>query len=148
MANDDSDKQIKSDDEWKERVRAESAALDAESAPAEIEQVQSQDEAFSAATEQATSSRPRIEPNQLPPASVTTLISMFSTQAMVALGMLADPSTGEADMQPALARHFIDLLGVVSEKTKGNLTDDESELLETSLHELRMAFVHMTRQTT
>ena len=146
MATDDSGRQIKSDDEWKARVRAEAAALDGEAAAEDEDRPQG--DAARAAADPAKSSRPQIEPNQLPPASVTTLISMFSTQAMVALGMLADPTTGEAELQPALARHFIDLLGVVADKTRGNLTDDESKLLETSLHELRMAFVHMTRQST
>lgn len=76
---------------------------------------------------------------------MTTLISMLSTQAMVALGMLPDPSTGQPDAQPALARHFIDLLGVIEDKTRSNLSADEQRLLDASLHELRMIFVQVSR---
>jgi hypothetical protein len=44
--------------------------------------------------------------------------------------------------QPKLARHLIDTLGVLEEKTKGNLTGEESQLLDNILHELRMIFVN------
>jgi len=92
------------------------------------------------------SDRPlEIDPSQIPPATMTTFISMLSTQAMVALGLLAHPQTGRNERQLPLARHFIDLLAVLETKTRGNLTSDEAKLLEMSLHELRMAFVQMSR---
>lgn len=138
MSNPEADRVVKSDDVWKERVRAEAAG---EPTPM----------AESPAVDSATDSgatrppRPTIEPHQLPPATMTTLVSMLGTQAMVALGVLPDLSTGESEPQPALARHFIDLLGVVEEKTKENLTIDEQRMLNTTLHELRMVFVQVTK---
>ena len=46
---------------------------------------------------------------EMPPASFTTLVSMFMSQAMVALGMLANPMTGKSDPQLPVAKHFIDI---------------------------------------
>jgi hypothetical protein len=71
---------------------------------------------------------------------------MFSTQAMVALGMLPDPEGGSPEQHPELARHFIDLLSVVEKKTRGNLTTAEERFLKQSLHELRIAFVESQRR--
>lgn len=77
----------------------------------------------------------------IPPADFTTLITMFSTQAMVALGFLAHPASGKPEPNRDLAKHFIDLLGVVEEKSRGNLSSGEQKLLDGTLYELRMAFV-------
>jgi hypothetical protein len=74
------------------------------------------------------------------------LVQMFSTQAIVALGLVPDPQTGQTTPRPNLARHFIDLLGVLETKTKGQLTRDEEQLLTANLHELRMAYVECSRQ--
>ncbi|MCA9092242.1 MAG: DUF1844 domain-containing protein [Planctomycetaceae bacterium] len=84
--------------------------------------------------------------SQLPPADFSMLISMFSTQAMVALGMIPEPSTGKPRTQLPLARHFIDLLSVLEEKTKGNLADRESSGLTENLHYLRMLYLETTKQ--
>ena len=77
----------------------------------------------------------------LPPANFTMLLAMFSTQAMVALGMIPHPGTGKPMPNLDLAKHFIDLLGVVEEKTRGNLNDSEKSQLEQALHDLRMLYV-------
>jgi hypothetical protein len=137
MSNTDSNQPIKSDDEWKERVRAEAVRAGSPSASTD-------EPAGSGATSPPPKSRPQIEARQLPPANLSTLVSMLGTQAMVALGVLPDPSTGEADLQPALAKHFIDLLGMLEVKTKEHLTIDEQRMLNSTLHELRMAFVHVS----
>ena len=65
-------------------------------------------------------------------------------QAQMQLGLLNFGSTGE-DTQPdlALARHSIDLLGMLQEKTKGNLTLEEQRLLENGLTELRFRFIQI-----
>src|SRR5207302_7076555 len=82
----------------------------------------------------------------IPPADFLALVEMFSTQALVALGMISHPSTGKPQPQLQLARHFIDLLAVVEAKTKGNLSAEESSLLDSTLHFLRMTFVEVTRK--
>lgn len=88
----------------------------------------------------------KIDPSQIPEASFPLMISMFTTQAMGALGLIPNPITGEMDFQPELARHYIEMLAVLEEKTKGNLDENEANLMETSLHELRIMFVQNTKK--
>ena len=78
----------------------------------------------------------------MPPASFGMLVTSLATQAMAALGFFPDPSTGETMLNRPIAKHFIDTLSVLDEKTKGNLTDQESEILSQALHQLRMVFVN------
>ncbi len=78
---------------------------------------------------------------ELPPASLAFLITTLGTQAMVALGDVPNPITGKLDPQPKQAKHFIDTLAMLEEKTNGNRTPEESALLSSFLHQLRMAFV-------
>ncbi len=88
-------------------------------------------------------SGPTLSPQQLPQPNFESAVSMFSTQAMVALGLIPNPVTKQPDLQLHLAKHFIDLIGVLEEKTKGNLNQDEATVLQDSLHHLRMAYTHL-----
>lgn len=83
---------------------------------------------------------------RVPPADFQTLVTMFSTQAMVALGLIPHPSSNKPEMQLELARHFIDLLEVVESKSKGNLDPNEAQLISSSLHYLRMSYVEQSRK--
>lgn len=78
----------------------------------------------------------------LPPASFTLLLLSLRTQAEMHLGLLRF-GDGEDQPEPDLgaARHTIDLLAMLQEKTKGNLALDEQRLLENSLTELRFRYV-------
>jgi hypothetical protein len=82
----------------------------------------------------------------LPPASFTFLILSLRAQAEMQLGLMA---YGEEKPEPNLpiARHTIDTLAVLQEKTKGNLTIEEQRLLENSITELRFRFVQVTEDT-
>jgi len=79
----------------------------------------------------------------LPPASFSFLVLSLRAQAEMQLGLmqLGDEKT-EPDLP--LARHTIDLMSVLLEKTRGNLTLDEQRMLENSLTELRFRFVQAT----
>ena len=88
----------------------------------------------------------KIDPSQIPEASFPLMISMFTTQAMGALGLIPNPITGEMEFQPELARHYIEMLAIQEKKTKGNLDENEAKLMETSLHELRIMFVQNTKK--
>lgn len=77
-----------------------------------------------------------------PPASFEILISMMFTQAMAMLGHMPDPASGETTVNKPYAKHYIDTLDMLGEKTKGNLSDDESKILSEALHALRMAYVN------
>ena len=79
-----------------------------------------------------------------PEVSFTALVISLASSAAVHFGDLGDPVTGEK--QPAnliAARHAIDLLSILEEKTKGNLTEDESQVIAQVLAELRMRFVQL-----
>lgn len=74
-----------------------------------------------------------------------SLVSMFGNQAMIALGKLANPVTGKAEKNLEAARFFIDTLDVIEKKTRGNLTPDETKILQASLSDLRIMFVEESK---
>jgi hypothetical protein len=78
----------------------------------------------------------------LPPASFPALVQMLATQAAIFMSDQRDPQTGRSMRHLDLAKHNIDLLRVLEEKTKGNLADEEKKLLDHLLYELRMAYVN------
>jgi hypothetical protein len=77
----------------------------------------------------------------LPAPSLSWLITSLATQALAAMGQLPDPLDGQIVRRPNLARHHIDTLSLLQDKTQGNLSHEESRMLEDVLHQLRMAFV-------
>jgi len=83
-------------------------------------------------------------PGGLPEADFRGLIGALATQAMMYLGAFPDEQ-GRALFAPEYARHYIDLLGVLESKTKGNLTEEESKELTGVLHELRVRFVEIVK---
>ncbi|HVJ84161.1 MAG TPA: DUF1844 domain-containing protein [Caulifigura sp.] len=87
---------------------------------------------------------PKSAPPNLPPASFSMLVQMLATQCMAALGMIAGPD-GKVHKEPAIAKHFVDLLSVLETKCKGNLDATESRMLDSLLHDLRMAYVQSTK---
>ena len=72
------------------------------------------------------------------------LISLLATQALMYLGAIPDQS-GRAMVSLDVAKLNIDLLGVVQDKTKGNLSDEEQQMLDGTLNELRLQFVEVTK---
>ena len=74
----------------------------------------------------------------LPPAGIPSLVQSLATQIALYLGELAQrDETGSFDM----AKHLIDTLGVIEEKTRGNLTPEEQQFLDQALYETRMRFI-------
>jgi hypothetical protein len=121
--------QVVVDEDWKARVAAERrAAREAQRAASDAERHQGPAPDPSAAAE-------------IPEASFPILVSSLATTALVALGQLADPSAGHPVVRPHVARHYIDLLDMLEQKTKGNLTQDEADVLSAALHQLRMLYV-------
>ncbi len=78
---------------------------------------------------------------EIPDASFQMLVTMLATQTMSAMGLFPDPATNEISVDHNVARHLIDTLAMLEEKTKGNLDQQESLLLNDILHQLRMTFV-------
>ena len=77
----------------------------------------------------------------LPKIDFSTFILSLATSALFHMGMTEGPEGKRGEANLPLARQTIDTLEVLQEKTQGNLSDEESKLLETVLYELRMAFV-------
>jgi hypothetical protein len=76
--------------------------------------------------------------------SFATLVLSLSTQALMCLGEIAEAPGAEPHQDLVAARSIIDLLAVLEQKTKGNLTEDEEALLERILYDLRMRFVQLS----
>ena len=68
-------------------------------------------------------------------------ISSLSMQAMIAIGKLENPITKKMEKNMDQARYLIDTLGIIKEKTKGNLAEDEQIILDESLFNLRMMYI-------
>ncbi len=76
-----------------------------------------------------------------PPAGFETLVTMLFTQAMAALGQFPGPEGQVGEINKPLAKYFIDTVDLLGEKTKGNLSEAEAQILSQSLHAMRMAYV-------
>lgn len=110
-----SDRELHIDDDWKSRAQAEKEA--------------------------AVARGQTEEDMDFPPASIPLLINTLAMQVLSNLGQIPDPQTGKAMIYKPLAQHLIDMLGILEEKTKGNLTADEQEMLTDVLTQLRILFV-------
>ena len=82
-------------------------------------------------------------PDEFPPADMRALVGSLASQALMGLGAYADPQTGRAMIDLMGSRFAIDLLGVLEEKTKGNLTPEDASELKEVLSELRQRFVQI-----
>lgn len=82
----------------------------------------------------------------LPPASFSFLVLSLRAQAEMQLGLMPFGETGDEKPEPdlLLARHTIDMMSVLLEKTKGNLSIEEQRMLENSVTELRFRFVQVS----
>jgi len=80
-----------------------------------------------------------------PEVTFSTFILSLNTSALVHLGQTPDPLTNEKKVDLVLARHTIDTLDMLREKTKGNLTKEEENLLNSILYELRILYVKATQ---
>lgn len=76
----------------------------------------------------------------------SSFVISLASSAMVHLGETVDPFTGKQDVDLAMARHTIDALGVLEEKTRNNLDEEEQKLLDSLLAELRSKFVARAQQ--
>jgi hypothetical protein len=82
----------------------------------------------------------------LPHIDFATFVLSLSHSALMHLGEAPHPETGKVEKNLLLARQTIDLIGMLDEKTKGNLTGDEERLIGQILYDLRMRFVELSKQ--
>lgn len=135
------------DTDWKSQARAEKERLSAQAAPPKA----APKPAVSNAAATAPSSSEGVGPAKGvaagpdEPVRFDEIVRMLGVQALQFLGEIPDPRSGQRIFAPEYARLYIDMLGVLEEKTKGNLTQAESEFLGATLGELRMAFVEVNK---
>lgn len=127
MADDKKKKKIIVDEDWKVEAQREKENLAAEQ---EAEHVEAE-------------SPP---PQSLPPADFSGLITMLATQTLFALGVIQPQGQEPREPDFMMAQYNIDMLGVIQEKTKSNLSKEEDTLLQSALSQVRMAFVQVSGQ--
>ena len=89
-----------------------------------------------------TDSTPNDPSQNIPPMDFSTLILSIASSCMVSLGMMpSENNNEEPPVDLPTAKQFIDILGVLEEKTKNNLSKEETTLLEKLLYDLRLTFV-------
>jgi hypothetical protein len=82
----------------------------------------------------------------MPEVTFSTFVMSLNTSVLFHLGELPDPETGQKVINLDLARHAIDTLVVLDQKTKGNLTDEESELMRNIIYDVKMRFVRAVKK--
>ena len=124
----DPEKKLLIDEDWKSQVEAEKEAARHVAEP-----------------EQPAPAQPPTDARgPLPPANLSFLVGTLYLQGAMALGLVPNPITKKADVRFDQAKHAIDLLAVLQEKTEGNRTSEESDELEAILYELRMTFITLS----
>ncbi len=142
-ANEKAERKIIIDEDWKSQVEAEKE---------ELERKQQELEASKPAAEaQGKASKPADETQAeadvpLPPPSLEFLASSLGMQAMIAMGLMPSPLTGKPEVHLHQAKHFIDTIALLEEKTEGNRTPEETTAIGNLLHELRMGFLAVQQQ--
>ena len=123
-----------------EEPKAEKTAEDFETAPVAAEE-----------TETAPQMEDFDEDEDIPgaqdPASFINFLSTLATNAAAALGAMPHPVTGQRSLDLDSGKYWLDVLGMLREKTKGNLHPQEARLLEGLLGDLRMQYVQLVRAT-
>ena len=83
----------------------------------------------------------------LPEISFGAFIISLATSAQVHLGVIPNPTTGQMEKNLDLAKQTIDIMSMLEKKTKGNLDDEENDILAKILYELRMSFVEASKKS-
>ncbi len=86
-----------------------------------------------------------VEQPPLPEINFSTFIFSLNTSALLHLGEVPDPGTGKQQEDLAMAKQTIDLITMLEEKTKGNLTPDEENLIKHILYDLRLRYVQKAK---
>ena len=135
--NDPNEPKLIIDEDWKEQVQREKqqATQQGPQSPTGDQENNNVAEANSGQADDDSDN------SQMPEASFEMLVTMLATQALIALGQMPESADQPTKIQKPVAKHFIDLLGVLEEKTKGNLEANQERMLREILHNLRMTFV-------
>jgi uncharacterized protein DUF1844 len=83
---------------------------------------------------------------ELPEPNFVMLVSNFATQALIELGEIKNPITKQTERAPDRAKFTIDMLQVIRDKTRNNLSPEEQQFVDGALYELRMKYVQLFKQ--
>ena len=108
-------------------------------------EAQAEKEKLAAEADKKTAEGGAPAPGELPPADFKSLMGLLASQAIMGLGAYTDPQSGGVVVDLPGAKFAIDLLGVLEEKTKGNLSEEEGEEISKVLAELRSRFVQVAQ---
>jgi hypothetical protein len=86
------------------------------------------------------------EEARLPDINFSTFVISLSTQALMHLGEIPNPLSGKEERDIPVAKHMIDIVGMLNEKTRGNLDAGEAKLMEDILFDLRMKYVEAVKR--
>jgi hypothetical protein len=86
------------------------------------------------------------QPHPLPEIDFSSFIFSLSTSALFHLGEIPDPVTQKSEKDLPLAKQTIDILGILREKTRGNLTPEEEKLMENILTDLRWRYIREAKE--
>ena len=117
------------DESWKEQAEREKRTADAAAA------------APGGTAAPTGPAEPGPDDEGIPQARFDLFVSGLAVEALIALGDMAHPATRKQAMNLPQAKYLIDLLGVLEDKTKGNLSADEDKLLKDTLYQLRMRYL-------
>jgi len=81
------------------------------------------------------------QPESLPKIDFTTLVMSFASAAIINMGKVPDPMTGQAQKNFGFAQQNIDIISLLQEKTRGNVSEEEGKMMDQVLYELRLEFV-------
>ncbi len=82
----------------------------------------------------------------MPEVTFSAFVMSLNTSVLFHLGVIEDPATGKKEIDLDLARHGIDTLTLIQQKTTGNLSNDEEEMLKNILYDLKIRFVQTAKQ--
>ncbi len=137
------EKKIIIDEDWKTRAQEEKEELAKKQREAEA--AKPQDEGQAAAGAEGADQGGSAGDMKWPQPSLPLLVTTLATQAMVALGLVPHPTSGKPQPDLAQAKHYIGTVELLLEKTEGNRSKEETEMLEEVLHQLRMGFVAINK---
>jgi len=109
---------------------------------AKIKEEEAARQAAAAAGQETTAEAPKDLP--VPEITFTSFLISLGSSAFIHLGDIPDPATGEVKKDVPLAKQTIDLLGLLREKTRNNLLEEEEKLFEHLLYDLRMRYIKET----
>ena len=120
------------DESWKEQAAREKQVAETAAAQA------------SRPTVKGAREEPRPNDDELPEARFDLFVSGLAMEALIAMGEMPHPTTRKQAANLPHAKYLVDLLGVLEEKTKGNLAVEEDKLLKDALYQLRMRYLTKT----